>query len=105
MNTIDANDLLAKMKALANQAQQTQMTEAPQEVQSFQKVLGQAINNVNELSQNAGDLVKRFEQNDPNVTINQVMVASQKSSLSFQAMIQVRNHLVNAYQDIMNMPI
>jgi flagellar hook-basal body complex protein FliE len=33
------------------------------------------------------------------------MVAMQKANVSFQAMTQVRNRLVSAYQDIMNMPI
>jgi len=35
----------------------------------------------------------------------EVMIALQKASLSFQAMTEVRNRLVSAYQDIMNMPI
>jgi flagellar hook-basal body complex protein FliE len=39
------------------------------------------------------------------VNLPEVMIALQKASLSFQAMTEVRNKLVNAYQDIMNMPI
>ncbi|HEX4937182.1 MAG TPA: flagellar hook-basal body complex protein FliE, partial [Candidatus Kapabacteria bacterium] len=34
-----------------------------------------------------------------------VMVASQKSSLAFQAVVQVRNKLVDSYKEIMNMPV
>jgi flagellar hook-basal body complex protein FliE len=37
--------------------------------------------------------------------LSQVMIAVQKSSLSFEAMVQVRNKLVEAYKDVMNMPI
>jgi flagellar hook-basal body complex protein FliE len=39
------------------------------------------------------------------VNLPEVMIAWQKASLSFQAMTEVRNRLVNAYQEIMNMPI
>ncbi|MGZ5030965.1 MAG: flagellar hook-basal body complex protein FliE, partial [Methylobacter sp.] len=42
---------------------------------------------------------------DTNVSLAEVMVASQKASVSFQAMLQVRNKLVEAYKDVMNMPI
>jgi flagellar hook-basal body complex protein FliE len=42
---------------------------------------------------------------DPQVDITQVMIQMQKASVSFEAMNQVRNRLVSAYQDIMNMPI
>lgn len=105
MNSIDANELLGRMKTLASMAQ-NQAVEAPQQTtQPFNALLDKAVNSVNELSQNASDLVTRFEHHDPNVNISEVMVALQKSSLSFQAMTQVRNHLVNAYQDIMNMPV
>jgi flagellar hook-basal body complex protein FliE len=42
---------------------------------------------------------------DPNVQVSEVMVAMQKSNVSFQAMLQVRNKLVSAYQEIMNMQV
>ena len=42
---------------------------------------------------------------DPTVDIAQVMVAMQKSSISFQALTEVRNKLLTAYQDVMNMPV
>ena len=46
-----------------------------------------------------------FEMGDPNVNLSEVMVAIQKANVSFQAMTQVRNNLVSAYKDIMNMPV
>jgi flagellar hook-basal body complex protein FliE len=46
-----------------------------------------------------------FVKGEPNVDLTEVMVAVQKASLSFQAMTQVRNKLVQAYQDVMNMPV
>jgi flagellar hook-basal body complex protein FliE len=60
---------------------------------------------VNANQKASGDLQKRFEQGDPSVDLPEVMIAMQKSSVSFQAMTQVRNKLVEAYKDVMNMPV
>jgi len=46
-----------------------------------------------------------YEQGDPNVDITRVMIASQKASVSFEALTQVRNRVVQAYEDIMKMPV
>ena len=46
-----------------------------------------------------------FSAGDPNVNLQDVMVNLQKANLSFQQMVQVRNKLVTAYQDIMNMSV
>ena len=48
---------------------------------------------------------RRSSAASKSVTLPEVMIALQKASLSFQAMTEVRNRLVNAYQEIMNMPI
>lgn len=71
----------------------------------FQKLFKQAINQVNDNQKTASSLATRFEQGDPNVDLPEVMIALQKSSVSFQAMTQVRNKLVEAYKDVMNMPL
>ena len=71
----------------------------------FSEVFTQAIDKVNETQKASTKLATAYEQGDPTVDITQVMVASQKASVSFQAMVQVRNKLVDAYRDIMNMPI
>ena len=50
-------------------------------------------------------MAQNFSAGDPNVNLQDVMVNLQKASMSFQQMVQVRNRLVTAYQDIMNMPV
>lgn len=72
---------------------------------SFGDVLKSAVDSVNETQQKSGELQRAFEMGDPQVDITQVMIQMQKASVSFEAMNQVRNRLVSAYQDIMNMPI
>ena len=62
----------------------------------FSNMLKNAIDNANELQQTSGDLKTRMELGDPNVTLEQTMIASQKSSIAFEATVQVRNKVVEA---------
>lgn len=105
-NTINPDTLLAQMRAMAEQAQgkQVNSTEAPAESE-FANLLKQSVDKVNETKLDANRLQEAFQKGDPNVQISEVMVAMQKSSVSFQAMLQVRNKLVSAYQEIMNMQV
>jgi flagellar hook-basal body complex protein FliE len=48
---------------------------------------------------------KAFEMGDDSVDLSEVMIAAQKSTISFEALSQVRNKLMKAYQDVMNMPV
>jgi len=50
-------------------------------------------------------MTEQFDLNAPNVNLHDVMLSLQKASLSFQTMVQVRNRLVTAYQEIMNMQV
>lgn len=85
--------------------QSTLKSGASQNVTGFGEMFQQAIGSVNATQQQASSLATSFEQGDPQVSLAQVMVASQKASVSFQALTQVRNRLVDAYKDIMNMPV
>jgi flagellar hook-basal body complex protein FliE len=71
----------------------------------FAEVLKNSIEGVNRAQVNASDLARDFELGVPNTNLNDVMISMQKANLSFQEMVQVRNRLVSAYHDIMNMQI
>ncbi|REG82926.1 flagellar hook-basal body complex protein FliE [Marinomonas pollencensis] len=71
----------------------------------FADMLKNAVDNVNSLQQDAKNLAQSYERGDDGVDLPQVMIGLQKSSVSFEAMTQVRNKLVDAYEKIMNMPI
>lgn len=71
----------------------------------FGQMLKEAVSAVNETQMKAGEMQQAYELGDDNVDLTQVMIQMQKASVSFEAMTQVRNRLVSAYQDIMNMPI
>ena len=68
--------------------------------QSIKKVLAQ----VNELQAQSKGMVERYQRGE-DVPLTEVVLATQKSSLAFEATLQVRNKLVSAYHDIMNMQI
>jgi len=71
----------------------------------FGQVLQTAIDQVSSAQMQAQEMAKGFSSGDPNVNLQDVMVNLQKANLSFQQMVQVRNKLVTAYQDIMNMSV
>jgi len=106
-NAITSESLLVQMRAMASAAQ-AKSAESVAEVGAtgeFSELLKQSIDKVNDSQMEASKLADAFQQGDPDVQMSEVMVAMQKSSVSFQAMLQVRNKLVNAYQEIMNMPV
>lgn len=72
---------------------------------NFSAMLQQAIDNVNGLQQNTSALRNSFEMGDKNVSLGDVMIASNKSSLAFDATVQVRNKMVEAYKEVMSMPV
>jgi flagellar hook-basal body complex protein FliE len=72
---------------------------------SFANVLKQGLDKVNEVQTSSSNLATRFERGDPGVELSQVMIESQKASVALRATVEVRNRLVSAYQEIMNMPI
>jgi flagellar hook-basal body complex protein FliE len=72
---------------------------------SFANVMRQGLERVNEMQSRASHMATQFERGVPGVELSQVMIESQKASVAFRATVEVRNRLVNAYQEIMNMPI
>jgi flagellar hook-basal body complex protein FliE len=71
----------------------------------FAKLLKQGIDSVNQTQARATDLATRFERGVPGVELPQVMLEMQKANVSFRALTEVRNKFVDAYREIMNMPL
>jgi flagellar hook-basal body complex protein FliE len=71
----------------------------------FTALLKDALAQVGASQETSTQLMQRFQTEDPNVSIEETMIAMQKSNIGFQALIQTRNKLVSAYNDIMNMQI
>jgi len=116
----DINSLLSQMRAIKTEVQQAARPSELQEMapigsgvqgisktesNSFATLLKGAVDKVNEHQSDASRLREAYERGDPSVDLPQVMIQAQKASVSFQAMTQVRNRLVTAYEDVMKMPI
>ena len=93
-----------RVRALGGEFDPTKI-QSSQSTSTFSDLLSSAVNSVNDTQMKSGELSKAFELGDPNVSLAQVMIQSQKASVSFQALTQVRNKVVQAYQDIMKMPV
>lgn len=105
MNSIGMTQMLAEMQKLAANADARPAEPSATESRGFGELLQASIDAVNRAQTSAHDIAAALERGDANVSLPEVMIAMQKASLSFQAMTEVRNRLVNAYQEIMNMPI
>ena len=111
---LTASDVLAQMRALKQAATQNaaalnpvadgSIVSKPNESQ-FGNVFTQALDKVNNLQKESSGLAKRVAMGDDTVSLAEAMIAGQKSSVAFQATLQVRNKLVEAYKEIKSMPV
>lgn len=101
--------MIAQLRAAATRPENTvrgvQQDDVPAQRVDFASALKASLDQVNSAQQNADALAKRFVSGDDSVNLSDVMINSQKASIAFQATVQVRNKLVSAYHDIMNMQV
>lgn len=71
----------------------------------FAQALQGALQQVSQAQESAQQMTQEFSAGDSNVNLQDVMINLQKANISFQQMVQVRNKLVTAYQDIMNISV
>ena len=95
----------SQLKPVQDDLMKSQNLETAGSTPDFTEMLKQAVNSVNEVQKEAGALKKSFDMGDPSVDLPQVMMASQKAGVAFEAMVQVRNKLLQAYKDVMSMPV
>lgn len=101
METKAVDQLLSQLRAAESLAKGANAADSSQDgdfAQVFQSMVGQ----VNGQQMDAEKMAKAFSAGDPNVNLHEVMASLQKANISFQAMTQVRNKLVSAYQEIMS---
>lgn len=108
MSVQGIDQLLGELKAMSAQAagQAAPAKDAANaNTPDFADMLKQSLDQVNAMSTTAQGQQAAFQAGDPNADLQDVMVSLQKASLSFQTMVQVRNKLVSAYQEIMNLQV
>ena len=109
MSDVAINQVLAQMRsvqALA-QGQGVGATSGAESVSGgqFSNLLTQSVADVNSSMQASKALTVAFENGDPSVSLAEVMITAQKASLQFTGMTDVRYNVLNAYQEVMNMPV
>ncbi|MDR1350824.1 MAG: flagellar hook-basal body complex protein FliE [Zoogloeaceae bacterium] len=72
---------------------------------NFAQVLKSSIDQVNNAQKQATQMAENLAAGSSEQNLHEVMIALQTASISFQEMVQVRNRLVSAYQDVMNMQV
>lgn len=72
---------------------------------NFRDAMTEALKSVSNAQTEATKLQREFTMENPNVSLEQVMIAGEKAKLGFTAAIGVRNRLVSAYSEIMNMQV
>ena len=107
MDTSAIDNLIGQMRAAAaGGARPARAGAAPASAGAdFAAMLKHTIDGVNGSQIDAARLARDFELGAPNANLNDVMISMQKANLSFQQMVQVRNKLVSAYHDIMNIQV
>ncbi|AOW84930.1 flagellar hook-basal body complex protein FliE [Vibrio mimicus] len=112
-NAVSAEQLmLSKMDAMSTQLKLPEfvVTDNPLDVRglneplSFSQAMSNVLNTVNKHQSVASQKMTAVETGQSDDLVG-AMVANQKASLSFNALMQVRNKVVNSFEDIMKMPV
>jgi flagellar hook-basal body complex protein FliE len=108
MSQMEIDSVLAQIRSMSAQTRLgASQANAPQKSgpSEFATLMSKGIDQVNQTQQRASELSDAFQRGVPGVELPQVMVEMQKASVSFRALTEVRNRLVSAYQEIMNMQV
>lgn len=107
IDTRNIDQMLSELRSVASIAQGKPAGQAPAAGggADFAQALRSAIDQVNQAQEQAHQMTENFTAGQSNVNLQDVMVNLQKANLSFQQMVQVRNKLVTAYNEVMNMQV
>ncbi len=108
-NSMSVDQVLSQIRAIRQEAAQRLPVDMPAgdkaEKSGFGDLLTQSVSAVSKVQKDAAQLATSFERGDSDVSLAQVMVASQKANVSFTAMVEVRNKMIDAYQEVMRMSV
>lgn len=104
MKIDSSSEMMSNMAEMINSAKNNTSVKVEKN-EGFSQLFKNAVDKVNDLQSISGELKTSYELGEDGVDLAQVMIASQKAGLSFQAMVEVRNRMVSAYQEVMRMQI
>ena len=106
MSNMQISQVLAEMRSL--QARASGISEAPAaaaQPSDFANLMKHSVDQVASMQNQVTALAQAYESGDKSIDLTKVMVEAQKASLAFRAMTEVRNKLVDAYTQVMNMSV
>ncbi|MDR3476551.1 MAG: flagellar hook-basal body complex protein FliE [Gammaproteobacteria bacterium] len=104
----DINDLLTKIREVSNKSKSLSESHSVGATKSFDDIMSVAkgaLTNVSQVQTESEKVKNAYISGDSSVSMSQVVVASQKSKLAFEGLVSVRNKILEAYKEIMNMPV
>lgn len=105
MNVNNVDSLLSQMRIAVAASQGGVQAPSATGATDFAQVLKSSLDGVSKAQHTAEDLQKAFVMGDDKVSLSDTMIAMQKADISFQTTVAVRNKMVAAYNDIMNMQV
>ena len=106
MSDIAIEQVLSQMRSMAAAAgNEVEGGSSAATGADFSTLMRESIRDVNEAMQTSKEVTQAFEAGDPDVSLAQMMVTAQKANLEFAALSEVRNKLLTAYQEVMNMQV
>jgi flagellar hook-basal body complex protein FliE len=106
MSSMQIQQVLAEMRSL--QARASGIAESPgaaAQPSDFANLMKNSIDHVAVMQNQATSLADAYEAGDKSVDLTKVMLEVQKAGLAFHAMTEVRNKLIDAYTQVMNMSV
>ena len=105
ISSLDMQSMITKMRMMQSQLSSESVSGTGQgKGVSFTDSLQKSLEQVNELQSVAKDKTTAFEMGE-DISITEVMLAKEKASVAFEATLQIRNKVLSAYQEIMQMPV
>ncbi|MBB5213372.1 flagellar hook-basal body complex protein FliE [Parapusillimonas granuli] len=101
-------NMLAQMRAVANAAASVParaQAAGPEAGGGFAAELSRSLERVSAMQNASAAQARAFQMGAPDISLNDVMIDMQKAGIAFQATLQMRNKLVQAYQEIASMPV
>ncbi len=105
MSEAAISQVVAQMRAMAARAGTESDTAPKSDGTEFSAVMRQSLEEVNQAMQTSRAMADAFEAGSEEVSLTELMVTAQRASLEFQALTEVRNKLLNAYQEVMRMQV
>jgi flagellar hook-basal body complex protein FliE len=104
INGMGVNRLVPGLIEQAGSASGNKQTPTAESIGEFKEMFSNLMNSVNELQMDSGSIQNAFLSGDP-VELHQVMIKAEEAGVATELLLEIRNKLVSAYQDLLRMPL